>query len=374
MRSQPLYFNRDFLSLMAAQGLSVSGREIGVIVLPLLVLAIAESTIHVGLVAAFQALPYLLFGLPAGALVDRWDRKQTMLICELVRVAALLSVPIVWWIGDLLLVHLYLVAVVTGTAFVFYNIAEISALPQVVDRSRLTQATSIGNAVEWIGELSGINKALVPGEPGARLNLRSEISEGIDWMRSKGDIAWLAVLAMMLNTCFAPVSICMIVLATNHFDASPLAIGLLFSIAGVTGLAGTLIAPGMDRRFAPAGIIVTAVSIWALALLSLPLSGSIWVLGLGWAVVTAVGGVYDVIATSYRLTLTPDGVQGRVNSVFRLFAFGIRPVSLAAGGVLIALLGARETLWMIAVGMMLTAVTAMVGAGRLRLESTGRIE
>ena len=84
--STPLHRNLDFTLLLLAQGLSVAGREIATIVLPLLVLAMTDSVIHVGLIASAQAIPYLIISLPAGALVDRWNRKYVMLICEYVRV------------------------------------------------------------------------------------------------------------------------------------------------------------------------------------------------------------------------------------------------------------------------------------------------
>ena len=82
-----------------------------------------------GLLAAARQLPYLLVSLPAGALVDRWERQRTMIFCDLVRWLALGSVPLAFALGHLTPVQLYLVAFIEGTAYVLFSLAQISALP-----------------------------------------------------------------------------------------------------------------------------------------------------------------------------------------------------------------------------------------------------
>ena len=138
----PLHRNRDYVALVSAQGLSINGREIETLALPLLVLALTGSPAQVGFIAAAQSLPYLLLSLVAGALVDRWDRRWVMLACDAVRALAFASLPVAWLLGGVALPQLYLVAVIAGSAFVFYNIAEISSLAQVVEPAQLLRATS----------------------------------------------------------------------------------------------------------------------------------------------------------------------------------------------------------------------------------------
>lgn len=87
----PLWKNRDYLLLWSGQTVSIIGTQVFSIAFPLLVLARTNSPIQAGLVAAAQTLPYLLFSLPAGALVDRWDRKRTMILCNGVSGLALAS-------------------------------------------------------------------------------------------------------------------------------------------------------------------------------------------------------------------------------------------------------------------------------------------
>lgn len=398
---RPFYRNRDYLLLVSAQGFSLTGRQIESPVLPLLVLALTGSPTQVGLIAAVQTVPYVVLSLVAGALVDRWDRKAVMLVCDAVRALAFASLPLAWWwLGGVHIAQLYFVATITGCAFVFYNIAEISSLPLIVENDELTRATSANTVVEWIGEnvgpalggvLVGLRRSTVSGAMIAyavqaailglslpllaairrplraareanRLppHLLAEIREGIVWLVGHADIRTMALLAMALSILFAPVMLAMIVLAHDEFHASPEAIGLMFSAGGVAGVAATLTAPWF-RRQVPAGqIIVFGVALWAAGLGVIAVAGSTITLALGWMSLTAVSGVRDVVSVSYRLSLIRPEMQGRVNSVFRFVAWGLRPAALALGGYAIDAIGARPTLWIMTGGMALTALAAIL--------------
>ena len=358
-RQLPFYRNRDYLKLVSAQGLSLTGREIESLVLPLLVLGLTGSPAQVGFIAATQTVPYVVLSLVAGALVDRWDRKWVMLICDAIRALAFASLPLAWWLGGLHIAQLYLVALVAGSAFVFYNISEISSLPLIVETSELTRATSANTVIEWLGEnlgpaiggiLVGLRRNTVVGAMLAYAvqatilalslpllgtirrplhsardeqkdrHLLREIKEGVAWLFAHSPIRTMAFLAMALSILFGPVMLAMIVLARGEFHARPAAIGLMFSAGGVVGIASTLMAPWF-RRHLPAGqIIVFGVAIWALGLVAIAAAGSMIALALAWLILPGVSGVRDVTSISYRLSLIPAGMQGRVNSVFRFVA------------------------------------------------------
>ena len=98
---RPLWRNRDFLLLWSGQTISVLGTNISTLALPLLVLVLTHSPALAGLLTAMRLLPYLLFSLPAGALIDRWDRKAVMIRCDIVRWLALGSVPLAFSLGYL---------------------------------------------------------------------------------------------------------------------------------------------------------------------------------------------------------------------------------------------------------------------------------
>src|SRR5260370_26599519 len=112
--------------------LSSIGTQVSMLAFPLLILAITHSPAQAGIIAALHRLPYALFILPAGALIDRWDRKRVMILCDTGRALALGSIPLALALGRLTIVLLYIVSLVDGTLFTFFSLAQPACLPQVV--------------------------------------------------------------------------------------------------------------------------------------------------------------------------------------------------------------------------------------------------
>lgn len=392
----PLHRNLDYVALLGAQALSITGREIQGLVLPLLVLALTGSPTQVGLIGAVQSIPYLLLSLPAGALVDRWNRKTVLLICEGARASAFGSIPVAWMLGDFSLLQLYVVAAVTGSAFVFFNIAEISALPQLVPREKLPRATSVNLVIEWVGEnagpamggaLTGIARTNIVGAmlayaiqstmlllsavlvgtirkpmraqaSSARKALISEIGEGARWLISQPTLRLMTLIGLATSSIFGPLDLALIVKARDGFHASPFVIGLLFSVGGVAGLVATLVAPSLKARVRVGAVLVARNWAWAIGLVAVASASSMAAMVLAWIIMPAAAGIGEVIGLSYRLSLIPSHMQGRVNSVVRFVVWGIRPASLALGGYVIESVGASNTLWLLACAMLCTAIAA----------------
>src|SRR5438270_3170247 len=124
-----LWRNRDYMLLWGGQVVSTAGSAASAIVYPLLILALTDSPAAAGLAGALRALPYLVFSLPAGALIDRWDRKRVMILCDTGRALALASIPLALAFGILTVAQLFIVSFIEGTLFVFFNIAEVACLP-----------------------------------------------------------------------------------------------------------------------------------------------------------------------------------------------------------------------------------------------------
>src|SRR6266540_6468540 len=122
--------------LLGGQVVSTVGTRVSAIAFPLLVLAQTRSPAKAGIVGFAQSLPYLLFFLPAGALVDRWNRKRIMLVADAGRAVALGSVAVVLAVGSLRFAQIVAVAFVEGGLFVFFSLAETAALPQIVPKDQ----------------------------------------------------------------------------------------------------------------------------------------------------------------------------------------------------------------------------------------------
>jgi MFS family permease len=147
----PLWRNRDFLLLWTGQVVSTIGTRVSGLAYPLVVLAITGSAAQAGLVAAAQTAPFLIWFLPAGALVDRWPRKRIMLAADAGRAVALASVAVAVLLGRIMIGYLIVVAFAEGTLYVFFLLAETAALPYVVPKPQLPTAVAQNRGRTCIG-------------------------------------------------------------------------------------------------------------------------------------------------------------------------------------------------------------------------------
>ncbi len=139
--------------LWSGQTVSLIGSGVSQTAFPLLVWDLTHSAAQVGLVGRLGTLPYVIFSLLAGALIDRWNRKRVMIRCDVGRACNLLSVLIALLLGRLTVVQLYVNALIEGTLFVFFNLAEVACLPRVVTRQQLPAATAQNEATQGITSL-----------------------------------------------------------------------------------------------------------------------------------------------------------------------------------------------------------------------------
>ncbi len=391
-----LWHHRDFLLLWSGQAISILGTSVSTLALPLLVLALTHSPTQAGFIAATQTIPYVLFSLPAGALVDRWNRKTVMILCDTARLLAYGSVPLAYLLGHLFLLHLYLVAFVSGTAFVFFNSAQVAALPRVVPSELVSRAAawnaSAESAATLIGPgLSGFIISLVRTIVGGTMlaylldsisyaisalslsavrlpfqeerpvvnqpSLRGAILQGLRFLWSDQRLRTLALLLVCIGFLSSSADLALIVLAQQRLHADARLIGLIFSIGSIGGLLGSLAAGPITTRV-PFGRILTGTTIaeaFAVGLLAAAISPIMLILGL--ALISLAIPVFGVTQLSYRLSLIPDAMQGRLNSLFDLLFFGSQPLGVAVGGLLLGIAGPRIVLASMAFGLAVAALT-----------------
>ena len=394
-RPRALWGNIDFLLLWSGQAVSTLGSTTSRLALPLLVLALTDDPAQAGLIAALQTLPYLAFGLLAGALIDRWNRKRVMISCDIVRAVAYGSIPVAYALGQVGPVLLYGVALASGTAFVFFNIAQVAALPRVVPSAQLAQANALNASADAAATLIGpglagfiisLARSTVPGAvlaylldslsylvsvvslgfihtpfqaertPVAERSLRTEIAEGLRFLWAEPRLRAIALLTLSVNVFFGPVFLAVIVLVSGTLHADARTLGLIFSVSSVGGLAGAAVAPWLTARLRFGQLIIGSIALWTLATALLAAAISPAMVVVGQALVSLMLPIYNVAVISYRLALTPDALQGRVNSVARLLALAGLPAGTAIGGLLLGALGPRAELWLVALGMGLSAL------------------
>ena len=360
------------------------------IVYPLLVLALTGSPATVGWVSALRILPFVLLSLPVGAMIDRWDRRRVMLLSDLGRGLVVGSLPLAMWWGPPTLAHIVAVAVVEGTLMVFYNLAEVAALPRVVPRPQLPQASAINQAgfatAGILGPALGtalyqVSRALpfaadalsyavsaftlwrLRGDfsaapASAPRHLGAEVMTGLRWLWREKIVRQMALLSGAMNFVEASVPLLLIVMA-QQMGASAVDIGLIFSAGGVGGVLGALVG-GRIQRYLSFGQVIGAVVLLQALLFPLYAAcpSALW-LGLVYGLLEFLGPVYNVVQFSHRIALIPQGLEGRVNAGYRFIAHAFYPAGAALCGVLIERLGAGQTLVFFACFFGLVAVAAL---------------
>lgn len=388
----PLWRSRNFLLLWGGQTVGELGARISGVAVPLLAAtALHASVFQISLLSFLGWLPYLLFSLPAGILADRVDQRKLMIACDLARMALMLSLPLAALLWELRLWYLYLVVGVCGVFTVLFNVAYKSMLPRLAGPDRLVDANAkivmsqefaeligptlsglliglVGTARTFFSNglaflVSAVTLALLREAPrpaaaetsdgGGRAGLRAETSEGLAFIRSRPIL--LAILACTATSNFFVIakSSIEVTFLVRELHASSLAVGLVFSVSAVGGLAVGAVASRLSRRIGTARIIWVAMAVPGPLYALMPLATPGWGLlmyGFGLAAFSANVGLYNIAATSYQQRVTPAHLLGRVNAAFMWICLGVIPIGALFGGALGSGLGLRTTLWICVLG------------------------
>ena len=397
LKRQPLWLRRNYLTLWGGKLVSATGSQMTQIAFPLLVLALTQSAAIAGLAGALRMLPYLLLSLPAGALVDRWDRRRVMLLCDSGRALALGSIPLALLLGHLSVLQICLVAVVEGTLFVFFDIAEVAVLPGIVTQEEMPAAVAqyisltdgvtmllgpaLGGALFAIGRMVPflldavsyaasvlalwrveLPKQTPPDEQANPLNwrtMRDDIAAGVVWLWRQRTVRALTALLAAGNCLVAGEALLVIVLAERLHATAP-EVGLTLGLGGCGAVFGALLAERVVRRLTFAQAFIGGSWLVALIWLLYAVAPTAFALGLVMAGLGAVYAVINVAQYSYRMSLIPDALQGRINSIIRLMLYGSLPLGLAVAGFLIEHVSAAPTVLLLGAGLVAVALAATV--------------
>jgi MFS family permease len=387
----------DFRQLFVADTVSQLGTQVSLLALPLVaVLALQASSFEVGVLAACDTLAFLLVGLPAGAWVDRLRRRQVLIAGDLGRAVLLGSVPLAWWAGRLTIVQLFVVAVLTGVCTVFFDVAYQSYLPHLVGRDHLVEGnaklevvratnqiagpTVAGLLIQWltapfavaVDAVSYLGSALFVGrirrrepkpERGPDAHLGREIMEGLRFVLGNRMLRSIAACTGSSNL-FSGISYAMeIVLLARVLHLSPGVIGLFMSGGAIGALVAAFAAAPVARWLGQGPTIWIVPAVTAPFALLVPIAQHGWLL---WA--AAVGNsvwgfgavVYNVTQVSFRQGLCPERLLGRMNASIRFLVWGTMPIGAFLGGVLGQALGAREAIWIGAVGGLFSFIPVLL--------------
>lgn len=400
---QPLRRNRDFLLLWVGAAASNLGSNASAVAYPLLVLALTGSAVDAGLTGFVSMLPQLLFPLPAGALVDRLNRKTLMIWCDVLRSLVLGSIVVALMVGRLGLPQILAVGFVEGTLTVFYRLAASAAVPNVVHATQLTDAFARNEArargAQMLGQpLGGILFGLSRAVPflfdaltylvslvtltlirkdfqsersATRGRMRQEFVEGAIWLWRQPFLRVTAFLIAGSNLLFQALFLAIIVIAHDN-GASAAAVGVMLGIAAVGGTVGSLVAPWFQRRLSMKVIVIGTNWAWAILVPAELLTANPYLMGAFYALMSFIGPIWNVTVSAYQLAITPDRIRGRVLGAASMITFGALPLGSLIGGVLLGRVGAGWTVAVLACWMVFLAAVAALSPAVRRTPAVDR--
>ncbi len=375
----PLSKNRDFALLWTGQVVSSIGSQISNLALPLVVLAMTGSASKAGLVAFAARVPFLVLQLPAGVLVDRWDRRRVMIVADAGRALMTGGIGLMLALDAFDLTLVMVLALVESSLGVFYNLAERAALRSVVPVEQMKLAVARNEARQFGAGLAGgplggllysvgkvvpftvdavsylatilavraVRADLAPPPREAPRHLLHEMREGFAWLRDQPFLRTCSVMVACANAVPSALGLLVIVRA-QELGASAGEIGLMFAISSVGGLAGALLAPHVTQRVAARTVVVGANWLWAVTVPLFAFAPDPLVLGLLFAVMLCIAPIWNVTVVAYRMAIVPPRLQARVQSVALLIAMSLTPIAPPVAGYLSDHVGAREAILLIA--------------------------
>ncbi|MFI9272174.1 MFS transporter [Kitasatospora sp. NPDC052896] len=393
-RPPSLWRNRAFNLLWTGQCLSDTGSAMADLALPLLVFQLTRSPAQAGFVGTVGFAVTMISRLPAGLLVDRFDRRRLMIFCDVFRlvVYAVLACAVEAGAAGLAVI----LAVVAGSAAAtaVFSTAEHAAVRSLVGQDQIVTAVArnearaygtslvgpplggllfglgkalpfFGNALSFLLSLSAvlcIRRPLQQPRPATAPSGGGPGGEGLRFVLGSPFLRALLVIAAPLNMAFTGMIFAMTI-SLRRSGLSPVLVGLVSMIIAVGGLLGAIAAPALQRRLRlPTLITVICWSTAVLMALSVLVSTSI-VTAVPLAAALFLGPTANAALFGYQAAVTPDHLQGRVVSLLLLAATSAAALAPALAGVLLAHVPGRTAMLVFPLLVAASALVATFGRG-----------
>jgi MFS family permease len=386
----------DFRRYWIARIAGLTGSLITAVAMPVLVYRLSGSPFLTALTTTLEALPYLVIGLFAGALGDRWNRKRVMVTADVINVVIVGSVPVAWWLGVLTVPHVLIAALLVQAFFTFFDGANFGALPVLVGRGRVGEA----NAAIWgfggvldllvpagvgvalavihpadllvIDALSYVASALAvrsirrplsaarEGAPRLRVGVvLGDVAEGVRFLWRHDGVRSMSIVGMLQSIAGAGFMGLVVVWSDRvlGIGTSGWRFGLLFGVWGIGGIVAAAALPRLLRRSTTARLTLYAIPVSALSGLLVGLSQH-WYLATAAMVLWGISYQLVIInSLTYRQLVTPEYLLSRVNTAGRMLSWGVGwTVGSLSAGIIAEHAGIRPTmLAMVSIGVLAAA-------------------
>ncbi len=385
---EPLARNRDFKVLLTSQGVSALGDAVTFTALPLLVLALTGSGLVMGIVGALQAIPDLVFGMVAGALADRTDRRRMMLLADLGRAGLTALIPLSVILNGPTLAIVLVIAAPMSVLRSLFLAGYTASVPALVGRAQVARANSIFETIYSLGYIVGpavagvLSASIGPGLTLAidavsfglsgialaavRRDLRApidrepasiiaDIREGIEFILAHPVLRSMILFWGLVAITTAPLVTALAVHITRDLGYEDTILGLILAAYGIGTVAGALVTARIPRT-AVAPFLLGGTVTTGLVLLVVANTDFVPVL----LAIAGVGGIaQSMVLVTYltaRTAHSPDVLLGRIGSTARTISLGLQPLGLLAGGALIDLTDGSTTIALMGIVLLVLSV------------------
>ncbi len=366
-----------FARLAFSAGSSNLADGIFKLALPIAAIAFTRSPALVAGLELMRSLPWLLFALPVGALADRMDRRQTMIVANVARAVSVVVLATVLQNGGGSIALLYAVAMGTGVAEVFYDTSSQSIIPALVKRDRLERANGRLGAIELAtqqfvgpplaGVLVGVALAVAfwttaalwiiavaalwalrgtfqPARATEPSRLRTDIAEGLGSLMANPLLRTMAAMVGVANLASSATGAVFVLYAVGPDSILGLdetQFGFLILTAAAGSISVTLVNEHLVARVGRARVLNISVIGMVVFTGTPAITTNVWIIAGSMFIGGALIMTWNIITVSFRQAVTPDHLLGRVNSVYRLLAWGTMPLGAGVGAVIAETLGLR---------------------------------
>jgi MFS family permease len=393
----------NYWRLWVANAVSVTGDGVTATAGPLLAASITRDPLLVAGALFAQQLPWLIFALVSGVLVDRLEPARLMVIVYLFRAMVIGGLAALVLTGTARLAALYGALFLLGAGATVSDTAALSLPPLLVDADDLGGANAGLQAVQLIGtDLAGpplgaylfvlaaglpfafdaatfVGGAVLiarirrrgPARPAPdRARLHRDIAEGIRWLLAHPGLRMLAAAICVMNIMLGSTLAILVLYVRVRLGLGAAGYGVLLAVSAAGGVAGTVVVKRLLARFGASLLLRVGLIIECATHVSLALTRRPWVAALTLAVFGVHNGIWNVVTVTLRQTAVPGPLLGRVNSVYYTFSVGGFALGSLTGGLLASAFGLTAPLWVAAVAVAVVALLAwrLFTPGRLSAE------
>jgi len=384
--------------LWTAAAVSNLGDGMFIIALPLLAVRVTSDPVSIGLITVLFSIPWLLFSLPVGVVIDRADRRRVLVAADICRAALVGALAVVLAVGEVQIWMLWAVAFGLGVGEVFFDNGSQAILPVIVPDAQLERANGFFFATEvatntFIGmPLGGVlfglavwvpfgvdaasfvlaaalaatlrgsfrpSPASTTSAPVAATTIVADMRSGVRWLLDNQVLRSLIIVATLINLAFAATQATFVLFAKDRLGISDRAFGPLLALVGfgalLAGLTGGRIIGALGQRQA----LVIAAIIPALTSALIGLFARVWLVIPLIAVQAFTTTVGSIVAVTLRQQIVPGQLFGRVNSIYRWISTGAMPLGALFGAVLASTYGLRAP-YFAASGLLALAAVVVV--------------